>query len=308
MAVQEKAGQAGGNPRFKGAGRLWKSGWKSPTAQQELCCVGNFQSSPDVWYQNPNVLPLVPASGFFVGAVVGVSDSSVSGLIASNGDTPNEGWNLRFAPSGPNAVDLIFEMGDGGAFTSVSVTVLLYTEDEEQLLGTDTRYFAVLAGYAPQDTIVNGQLAIAVGDPGSIGTSPNDEAAPAGPYVNSTPFFYAGGGPRGILTPPNCLAGLVGGRAILLDTTIGATLADIADEWASMILDAGRMTPVPDVFGTPGFANEHGYGIRLASPGTAAPDPWLDFIDAEALTLIQDGDPLITSCAPLLLNLNNVLL
>lgn len=212
--------QSGGNPRFKSAGTLWKSSWRGRVPFTEMCWFQGFsQEISGNWYQDlGGVLPLVPANGFFVGAVVGIatppSGPSSEAVIASNGNVANEGWELvAFAgppfPDGTPTVGFAFRVFDGAGIAAQSATPALAIFTDPQL-GVDQIVYRVWAWFEPPSVgFTDGAIEILAE------TSLGGLAPLSAPYVNSDPRFFMGVGSG--LRPfslPNCIHGVVGGDGV----------------------------------------------------------------------------------------------
>lgn len=310
MARQQKSGQSGGNPRFVSAGMQWKSGWKTSEMLSELCCVqgfANLSSDPPffAYYEDvPGPLDIVPASGFFLAAIFGVSTTDDS-VIIRQGQVDNEGYEIGFVENTPGeSIDIYFSVGDGAALTTVTRTVALYTADQQQLLGP-TRFFAIMAAFSPPTAgFPNGVIGLSVYE--SDTSLVTATAAMSNPYVNSTPGMRVGAsyGVNERLVPPNCLAGFVGGTAEFLEDGSGFRLqvATLVRDWADDVQDAQRIVTVANTASVTALVNTNGYRIDLASPRTPAPDPLPDFIGATPLPQVTSPsgeDALIIDCAAL---------
>lgn len=198
----------------------------------EMCWFQRFsQDLSGNWYVDTGgVLPLVPANGFFIGAVVAVSQAPTGipaeAVIASNGNVVNEGWELvMFAgtptPEGQETVGFAFRVFDGAGIAAQVVTEPLVLDIDPDV-GVDQLLIRVMAWFeAPDAGAVNGAINIdAEGARGSVG---REELT--SPYVNSDPLFKMGVG-SGIrpFELPNCIHGLVGGDGVPGGATVSGSM------------------------------------------------------------------------------------
>lgn len=301
--------QAGGNVRFRGPGSLWKSSWKGRRPFSQMCCVSGFGPTiTDQYYVNDNgPLPIVPANGFFLGALVGVSQIPTgTEVIARNGNVANEGWRLSMfsqltIDGGPGVgFNFTFFDGAGVALALVSANgAPLWTEDEQQFFGPERILFAFVGYEPPSGSFPNGEAAM-------LTLFSSASGALAAPYVNSDPRLSVGRDGLDVLEAPNCLVGLVGGEALFNEGAIVAETISLAIQWLLAMEAAGEFLEVPNNIGLTGFANLNGWRIvGNAGPGSSAPNPLPDFVDSEPLVYANAqppaGDLTIDCISPVIL-------
>lgn len=289
--------QAGGRARFTGPGRQWKSGWRGRTIYSEICCASGFATDvAGQFYENDTALPLVPADGFFLGAVVGVSEEPAGNEpIAVNGNVANEGYELvmfsQAATGGAPGVGFTFRVFGGAGLVGTATTsagVPLYTAAEAQLLGP-TRLVVVMATFAPPSgSFPNGQVAIQTRSGSGVDTL-------SGAYVNSDPRLVVGVNGADAFSAPNCIAGLVGGELLFTEGQLVAETTTLRDDWTRAIQSASRVVAVPDEQAWAGFANLGGWRFEGVAPFTAAPDPLPSFVGLSDDLIYGNTDPLARS-------------
>jgi len=332
--------QSGGNPRFKSAGTQWKSSWKGRVPFTEMCCIDGFNQSGITgnWYQDlGGVLPLVPASGFFISAVVGIGSLPLPGgsgtaVIASNGNVAGEGWELvafdgALTPAGDPTVGFAFRVYDGVGITAVVLQggAGVYAIENnsgggiEPQLGVDQLLFRIFAWFEAPGAFTDGAINIAV-----EGTSQGPMVALAAPYVNTDPRFFMGVG-QGLnpFLAPNCIQGLVGGDGIPSGTTVAdmdsVIAGDVPTDFPGWIHEVGLgftqlgdnqfddaaenqiVAPTGGTF-VPTLSPTNGW--RANNPALSvglAPDPLAPFLGAVSLTpafpLVFPRDTLTVACA-----------
>lgn len=301
------AEQAGGNIRFRGPGSQWKTSWKGRQMFSELCCVQGFGSDlAGQSYENTNgPLSIIPANGFFLGVVLGVSTVPGSPqLIASNGNVANEGWRLtmfsQLTADGQPGVGFNFTFFDGAGAALALITsdgTALYTAEQAQLLGP-ARIISLLVGLEPPSgSFPNGEAAMVAGESDASGVL-------GSVYVNSAPYLRVGRDGADVYEAPNCIAGIVGGEALFTEGQVVAQVGELKEQWDDAIVAAGGVVEVPDTF-VPGTSNQNGWRITEGGAGIVAPNPLPDFVDAEPLVYanVQPiADDLAAGCiSPLVL-------
>lgn len=280
--------QAGGNVRFRGPGSLWKTSWKGSVTLSQACCVQGFSIDADgQFYQNPNgVLDIAPASGFWLGVVVGVVDPPASPVpIARNGSAANEGWLLEMFPQntvgGDPGVGFRFTVYDGSgpaAVVSTTAGYALRTAGQTQLYGA-TQIIPVMVGLEPPSgTHTHGR---AIGGWGGA-------TALSAAYSNTSPLLLVGTDSTGAY--PDCIFGIVGGQAQWTENAGEFELLSYDGAWQLAMLEADGVVEVPDQSGVTGFQNLHGWRIADTGPqGIAAPNPLEDFVGNEELEYGNTG-------------------
>jgi hypothetical protein len=262
------------------------------------------------WYEDTGgVLPLDPANGFFIAAVVGIAVvPSNFEVIARNGDVANEGWELRAVNSGVNPVtgnpllSFDFRVYDGAVVTAtVTAGPFEIAPEIEPQLGVSQILFRVFAWFdTPDGGAPNGTINIRAEDQtGLVGVG----AALTNPYVNTTPFFRVGAATivSTALTLPNCIHGIVGGDGIPAGAT-DATLAGPYLAWlASVKAESQIVAPLPDL-GIPTLLSSNGWRANnpFLGPGDA-PDPVIPFLGPVDLDFVFAAGgfrpPLTVACA-----------
>jgi hypothetical protein len=276
----------GGNVRFRGPGRSWKSSWRGRTIFSELCCVHGFENI--VFYQNASgPLDIVPASGFFLGALVGVAEPPAGvAVIARNGD-PLNGWQLDMIDNSGAwgaGVSFRYTVYDGANIAAQVVTPLVSLANVGGIGPPKLFVDVMVAFYQPALFPPDGMIAIAIG-----GALMGSEAL-AAPYANANPQLLVGRDVDELgadtFDSPNCISGLVGGTAPWTDQTLAA----VSGQWRDALTAGGDTTAAPGQMvevpttSVPGMVNTNGWRIPGGSvPGAAAPSPLAGFIGAEAL-------------------------
>jgi len=289
--------QVGGGPRFHGPGSLWKSSWRGRAPFSQICCVQGFGADIFGQYYIGAPVEIVPASGFFLGVLVGVSEIPAgTEPIVRNQDAGNPisaGWRLAMFPQ--LAADGItpgvgfnFTIYDGGGVPLVSLATAagepLYTATEQQFYGP-SKLIEVFVGFEPPSgSFPDGQAVL-------LASSSSDSGVLSGPYVAGASVLTVGREDLAAFSAPNCIAGIVAGQAQFGEAAVIAQSLALAQGWAAAILDAGQVVAVPDT-GITGFTNTNGWRVVTnASAGSPAPNPLDDFIDANPLSY-ANGDPL----------------
>jgi len=295
--------QSGGNPRFKSAGSLWKSSWKGRVPFTEMCCIEGFDSDPQVaaalYLDFGGALPIVPANGFWLGAVVGVAVSppGAAQTIAKNGSIANEGWTLTMSDAGDSAtgverVNFTFTVfGGAGAVATVTLNFPIALTLLEAQLGISKTYFRIFAWFLPPpDGGAFGSINLNV-----EGFLSSGSVALSAAYVNSAPSLRvgadSGGGPA--ITTPNCLHGLVGGDGVANGDDADMTLTAAA--WRAQVALEHQIVAAPTTV-LPGLVADNGWRANSpALPVAAAPNPLEPFVGA--VDLVQIGKGLTVDCS-----------
>jgi hypothetical protein len=239
-----------------------------------MCCIDGFNQSGITgnWYQDGgesgDVIDIDPDEGFFVAAVVALSDLPLPGIsgeaiIASNGGLADEGWELYLA-NGPvdffgNPTVLFgFRVYGGAGVVADRVASIGAIGFEPSLvlepqLGITQVFFRIFAWFEAVGATPFGSINIAVeGDAGGIFNTSLSAA-----YVNSSPRFKLGVG-QGVspLLSTNCLQGVVLGNGVPSGTAVEAM---------NTVLSGADNAPVTE----PGWLQEVGplSQLPVTSPG-----------------------------------------
>lgn len=275
----------------------------------EMCCVEGFSDAfPNQFYQDAGgALDIVPATGFFLNAIVGVSaPPDNEEVIARNGSVASEGWELvMFDPGvGTPSVNFRFRVYDAGGPIEVIPTGS-FSLDPTAVLNPgltnfpDRIFFRISCAFYP-----------AGGSGGAFGTIQIrvegfsfTAAALTAAYVNTTPLLLVGSDTLRAFEVPNCIHGIAGGTCtwpvgdISFLPTVDAWAAsvgpyDISSPTAGFVSDTGsyQLEPMPDPLSV-GVTNTNGWRANYPElPQGDAPSPFLPFIGATPL-LYANGPP-----------------
>lgn len=286
--------QAGGGTRFAKAGSLWKTSWKGRVPFSESFCISGFSGAlGGNYYVDAAVLPGSTATGFFVGAVVGLEVVPAgSNVIARSGNLIDEGWTLDIIPGGqPGEVAFRFTVGNGvGIAAQVQRSVFITNVGDPG--GPETIFVSVLAGLSTAaNDPPDGAAFIAVS--GLTGGASFSGQVLNAPYLNSAPSLRVGIGgiPGTQFAAPNCIQGIVGGTAPWTFGGGGTQIIPIFNAWnalnASTDVAPTQIQSVPDDPTTPiGIVNTNGWRSPLV-PGDA-PNPLTPFVGAVNLVYALD--------------------
>jgi hypothetical protein len=235
----------------------------------------------DAYYQDlGGALPLVPANGFWVGAVVRVEETPAFGTvhtIAQNGNVELEGWDLIMENPGADADGNAQVRFGFRAYDNLGALPVVYSYpfrvdaiDGYLLTGIAFRVFAYY-GVGNLGLRVEGSSLPAVGM--------------ANAYINSVPLLRLGCGRSGNpFVAPNTIMGLVGGEGTFTFPGNRTT----PDGWAEDIALEGQIVGVRTTLGVADAATTNGWRLNNPSlnPGDA-PDPLVAF--AGATNLVEQG-------------------
>lgn len=296
---------------------MWKTSWRGKAPFTEMCCIGGFTDPfPNQFYEDAGgALDIVPASGFFLNAIVGVSaPPDGEEVIARNGGVAAEGWELVMFDPGLAfpAVNFRFRVFDGVG--PVEVTVFgtpgfsldpSFVNPSGFFNFPDRVFFRISCAFFVPGSPVGGAFgAIAISVEGRDSTAPTLAAA----YVNTTPLLLVGSDTLRAFEDPNCIHGVAGGTA---PWSSGAVFPVTAHQWAGSVAplsnsligtisDGGsyQLEPMPDPSSL-GVVNTNGWRANYPElPTGDAPSPFLPFIGATPL-LYANGPPsgaLTVSC------------
>ena len=267
----------GGNPRFKGKGMQWKTGWgsKKPFDMQMPFFEGFLTNNIVDPAVNRYYLGLagegLPGSvtGFWVGGVIFVRSGIAAETMASYGDgtVPTQGWSLNVIGS-----KVRFSVGDGAALTFVEATV--ETSDPDAVTSAEVQ--PVLAVLDPNNT----EIKLYVGAVTGLATTTF-----AVPYVTpitgrtSLGGFYTGSGGGAAHLGIN---GLVGGNFIPTALEIAA--------WFDAVKSAFKTSQIPAKTDALWAANDY---ISANAPSTPAPHVITDEIAATNLFVIGNRNGIV---------------
>lgn len=276
----------GGHSRFSGPGSQWKSSWRRSVPYSEMFLFEGFNSSFSLsqWYQLNGGIPIVPANGIAIGAVVGLSGSGIEvqplrTIIAKSGNVANQGWLLSASVTPVfGSVDFTFTVFDGAGVAATTTVGGGGVVPVDPQYGVDRVLYQIAAYFIPPGVYgPNGAISLCAG------TSGASLVPLASAYVNATPFLRIGvGAPNESLRAPNGLHGLsvadgIPGNAT--QTQLGAVWLD----WATRTQQEQQCVG----FGTnvfPGVVNINGWRANnpILGPGDA-PSPLSPFAGVQDL-------------------------
>jgi len=274
-----------------------------------MCCISDFSEAPQYYEDAGGVLDIVPASGFFLNAIVRVTaPPNNTEVIARNGGAPSEGWELLMRDATGEtsplpAVGFNFRVWDTSGLREVLVGPLNLVDLTGGLFDPyPSVYMRVAAVFFPPGSTLGstfGAIRVSAEDIQGAATVPLLAA-----YVNTTPLFQMGFATGQAFEPPNCIHGVEGGDGITGEVAGGYT--ESAQAWKALVApfnvgptlisDSGsyQMEPMPDVLSA-GITTTNGWRANNpVLPAGNAPDPWVPFVGAVSLLYANAPPPYLT--------------
>lgn len=269
--------------RFQGSGGLWKSSWRGQTPYTEMCCFADFNFDiAGQFYESPlGLLPIVPAAGFFMGIVVGLSEMpGGTEPLVQNGNVANEGYRVDIVPIDATNFNFVFTVFDGAGAAAVA-TAPGTIEGLSQGFVDRVLFRLFLAFIPPDGGNPDGQI-LAVSDTGgSAGLAPL-----SAPYVNTAPQLRVGRVTGSALLAPSCIHGIVAGTAPW--AALGNVLG-VAGLWRDQVELEYQIVEVPDSDPPVPIVNTNGWRANNPVLGPVAPSPLLPFVGAASLVYGNAG-------------------